>query len=106
MVWLPVLVTHLPNSQGNLETPTRNIKVKVTDGTNPVSGAIVKLIKNNKTVESSKTGSAGGCTLSSVKDGSYIISVTRQGYVDYTDTVTTSVDNASLIIELTATTIP
>lgn len=99
-------MTHLPNSQGNLEKPKRNIKIRVTDGTNPVKGAIVKLVKNNKTIASSKTGSAGGCTLSNVEDGSYTISVTKIGFVDYSDTVTTSVDNSSLIIELTPNTNP
>ena len=94
-------MTHLPDIEENPEK--RNISVSVTDGTNPVSGASVTLTKNNETIASSTTGSAGGCTLSNVEDGSYTITVTKDGFVDYTDTVVTSSDNASLTIELTAT---
>lgn len=94
-------MTHLPNLE---EIPEkRNISVSVTDGTDPVSGASVKLLKNNEVVASSTTGSAGGCTLSNVEDGSYTISVLKDGFVEYTDTVVTSSDNATLTIELTAT---
>lgn len=94
-------MTHLPDSE---EIPEkRNISVSVTDGTNPVSGASVSLTKNSEIIASSTTGSAGGCTLSNVEDGSYTITVTKDGFVDYTDTVVTSSDNASLTIELTAT---
>lgn len=94
-------MTHLPDIEENPEK--RNISVSVTDGTNPVSGASVTLTKNNETIASSTTGSAGGCTLSNVEDGSYTITVTKDGFVDYTDTVVTSSDNASLTIELTPT---
>lgn len=94
-------MTHLPDSE---EIPEkRNISVSVTDGTNPVSGASVSLTKNSEIIASSTTGSAGGCTLSNVEDGSYTITVTKDGFVDYIDTVITSLDNASLTIELTAT---
>ena len=91
----------------NPETPEkRNISVSVSDGTNAVSGASVKLYKNNTVVASSTTGSAGGCTLSNVEDGSYTVTVIKDGYSDYTDNITTSVDNASLTIELTPTSSP
>ena len=94
-------MTHLPDSE---EIPEkRNISVSVTDGTNPVSGASVSLTKNSEIIASSTTGSAGGLTLSNVEDGSYNITLTKDGFVDYTDTVVTSSDNASLTIELTAT---
>ena len=94
-------MTHLPDIE---EIPEkRNISVNITDGTDPVSGASVVLTKNNETIASSTTGSAGGCTLNNVEDGSYTITVTKDGFVDYTDTVVTSSDNASLTIELTAT---
>lgn len=94
-------MTHLPDIE---EIPEkRNISVSVTDGTNPVSGASVSLTKNNETIASSTTGSAGGCTLSNVEDGSYTITVNKDGFVEYTNTVVTSSDNASLTIVLTAT---
>ena len=99
-------MTHLPDNEGNPEntqTPEkRNISVSITDGTNPVSGASVVLKKNNETIASSTTGSAGGCTLSNVEDGSYNIIVTKDGFTTYSENITTSVDNASLTIELTA----
>lgn len=90
-----------PSIEGNPEK--RNISVKVNDGTNPVSGAVVSLIKNNETIASSTTGSAGGCTLRNIEDGSYTITVIKDGFVDYEDTVITSEDNANLTIELTTT---
>lgn len=99
-------MTHLPNSQGNPATEKRNISVKVTSGTDAVSGASVSISKNNKVVASSTTGSAGGCTLSNVEDGTYIIIVNKEGFVEYRDTITTSVDNTSLMIELTQTSTP
>ena len=94
---------NLPDSEGNPETPKRNISVSISDGTDPVSGATVTLSKNDDVVATGTTGSAGGCTLSNVEDGSYTIKVVKDGFVDYTDTVTTSEDNASIVIELTAT---
>lgn len=97
-------MTHLPNSVVNPEK--RNISVTVTDGTDPVSGATVTLSKNNTTVTSSRTGTAGGCTLSDVEDGSYTITVSKDGFSEYTDTITTSVDNTSINIVLTATSSP
>lgn len=100
-------MTHLPNNGVNPETTEkRNISVSVTDGTNPISGASVKLMKNNTLIKSSTTGSAGGCNLTNVEDGTYTIQVTKEGFVEYSDTVTTSVDNASLTIELTAISSP
>lgn len=98
-------MTHLPENQGNPETnpEKRNISVRVTDGTDAISGASVSLFRNNTVIASSTTGSAGGCTLSNVEDGSYTLLVTKTGFNDYTESVTTSVDNASLTIELTAT---
>lgn len=100
------MVLVLPNNEENPEntqTPEkRNISVSVSDGTDAVSGASVSLSKNGTVVASSTTGSAGGCTLSNVEDGTYTVTVTKDGFSDYSDTVTTSVDNTSLTIELTA----
>lgn len=100
-------MTHLPNNEEKPETPQiipkRNISVSVSDGTEPVSGAKVTLSKNNSSTFSSTTGSAGGCTLSNVEDGTYTITVIKDGFVEYTDTIITSIDNVSLIIELTPT---
>ena len=92
---------NLPESGVIPEIISRNISVSVNDGTDPVSCATVSLLKNNNLVTSSRTGTAGGCTLSNVEDGSYTLTVTKEGYNEYSDSITTSVDNASLIIKLT-----
>ena len=95
------------NQNNGTDTPTsevekRNISVNVTDGNNPVQSATVELVKDGKTITSSTTGSAGGCTLTNVEDGSYVINVTKEGFEIYSESVTTSVDNDELSIELTA----
>ena len=95
------------NQNSGTDTPTsevekRNISVNVTDGNNPVQSATVELVKDGNTIASSTTGSAGGCTLTNVEDGSYVINVTKEGFVTYSKSVTTSVDNNELSIELTA----
>lgn len=101
-----MVALNLPESEVNPETPQslekRNISISVNDGTNPVSGVVVSLVKNNQTVASSTTGSAGGCTLSNVEDGSYIITATKDGFDEYSDSIVTSSDNVSLVIKLTA----
>lgn len=89
-----------PDEQNNPEK--RNIQVSVSDGEDPVQGANVSLIKDGTTVKTATTGSVGGCTLTNVEDGNYTIKVTKDGFNDYTDSVTTSVDNDELTIELTA----
>ena len=82
----------------------RDISVTVDDGTNPVNGASVVLSKGVTSVANGTTGSTGGCTLSNVDDDTYTITVTKEGFTDYTDSVTTSKTNASLTITLTAIT--
>ena len=48
------------------------------------------------------TGSSGGCTVSGVTIGDNIsVSVTCEGYIDYTDTIIVSSDTTSLSIVLT-----
>jgi hypothetical protein len=85
-------------------TPKRSISVTVTDGTDPVNGASVVLTKSSETIASSTTGSSGGCTLQNVEDGTYTLTVTKDGFTDYTSSVTTSENNTTLSVELTATT--
>lgn len=92
------------NNSSSQTTPKRDISVTITDGTNAVEGASVVLSKNSTSVADGETGSAGGCTLKNVEDGTYTITVTKQGFTEYTDSVTTSENNASLSITLTATT--
>lgn len=83
----------LPNSQVNPETT--NLSVTVTDGINPIEGATVSIDEISST-----TGSAGGCTLQDVPEGSQTITVIATGYTDYTDTIEVSSLNNEITIIL------
>ena len=61
-----------------------------------VSGAKVKLGRKTGT-----TGNAGGCTISSVGDGTHIVEVTAEGFEDYSDEITTDSEHTSFTISLT-----
>lgn len=76
---------------------TRNISFKIDDGTNPVENATVTI-----GTETGTTGSAGGCTLNGIPDGDNTVTVTAEGFVDYTDTITVSADDTEFTISLTA----
>ncbi len=82
-----------------LPKPTRNISVNVTDGTGAVSGASV--VFDDDTENAKTTGSAGGCT-GKLTDGEHTITVTKEGFVDKTETITVSEDDTSFTITLTA----
>lgn len=84
-------------------TTKRTISVSVTDGTDPVKGASVVLTKGVTEVASSTTGDAGGCTLQNVEDDTYTLTVSKEGFTEYSASVTTSENNTSLSVELTAT---
>ena len=77
---------------------TRNISFTINDGNNGVEGAVVTIGESTGT-----TGSQGGCTLQNVTDGEHTVTVTADGYNDYTGTITVSEDNTSFTISLTAT---
>ncbi len=85
----------LPEVEGDPETV--NIEITVNDGENPVSGATVSIGNI-----SSSTGSQGGCTLQNVPEGSQTITVTKEGFTEYTDTITVSSSSTSFTISLTA----
>ena len=61
-----------------------------------VKGAVVKLGKKTAT-----TGNAGGCTISSVADGTHLVEVTAEGFEDYSDEITTDSTHTSFTISLT-----
>ncbi len=84
-------------------TPTSkyNISVSVTDGTDPLENVNVTLADADNNEYTGKTGSAGGCTISNVPEGSYNVTATKTGYVDYTGTLTVDEDNTSLTISMT-----
>lgn len=79
------------------EPVTRDISVTVNDGTNPVQGASVVIGETSKT-----TGSAGGCSFTGLADGTYNVTVTKEGYTDKTEEITVSENNTSFTISLTA----
>lgn len=82
-----------------VEQPTtRNISITVNDGTDAVEGAAVAIGQITGT-----TGSAGGCTLQAVADGEQTITVTAEGFEEYSDTITVSSEDTSFTISLTAT---
>lgn len=69
----------------------------MNDGTGPVEGATVAIGDVTGT-----TGRAGGCSLQNIPDGEHTVTVTKDGYTDYTGTITVSEDNTSFTISLTA----
>ena len=86
-----------------LTVTQRNLSFTVTDDEDEptaISGAKVT-VDNKKT---GTTGAQGGCTVSSVGDGEHTVKVTKTGYEDYTDTVTSDSTHTSFTIELTAVT--
>ena len=89
------------SSEEEIESPaatTRNISITVNDGTDAVEGASVAIGQITGT-----TGSAGGCTLQNVADGEQTITVTAEGFENYSGTITVSSENTSFTISLTAT---
>lgn len=79
---------------------TYNISVSVTDGTNPLENVDVTL-DDGENEYSGKTGSAGGCTISNVPEGTYNVTATKTGYNEYTGTITVNEETTSLIISMT-----
>ena len=65
----------------------------------PVEGALVTVT----TGKTGTTGSAGGCSITGVLDGSYTISVVADGFEDYSDTIVVDETHTSFSINLVAT---
>lgn len=95
---IEVLGVEESSSSDNLEK--RNITVSVTDGEAPVNGASVSLLKNDETIVSGTTGSAGGCTLSNVPLDNYAVHVTATGYDDYESTISVTSETSSLTVTM------
>ncbi|MDD5984111.1 MAG: carboxypeptidase-like regulatory domain-containing protein [Turicibacter sp.] len=83
-------------------TVTRNISVSVTDGTTGIGSVDVVLEDADENQYTGKTGSAGGCTISNVPEGSYTVMASKTGYAVYTGNITVSEENTTLTITLTA----
>ena len=84
------------------EPVTVNVSVSVSDGNDPIENADVILEDAEETQYTGKTGSAGGCTISNVPEGTYSVVATATGYTEYTGTMEVSEDNKTLTITLTA----
>ena len=69
----------------------------MNDGNNPVEKATVAIGDVTGT-----TGSAGGCSLQNIPDGEQTVTVTKEGYEDYTSTITVSEESTSFTVSLTA----
>lgn len=88
------------NQEQEVVTPTtRDISITVNDGSDPVEGVSVAIDEISGT-----TGAAGGCTLKNVADGEQTITATKEGYEEYSDTITVSENDTSFTISLTAVT--
>ena len=85
----------LPNTEVNPET--RNINFIINDGTSAVQGASVSIGDITGT-----TGSQGGCTLQNVSDGEHSVTVTADGFISKTKTITVSESDTSFTISLEA----
>ena len=77
----------------------RNLSISVNDGENAIEGASVAIGDITGT-----TGNAGGCTLSNVLDGEHTITATKEGYENYSDTITSDSTHSSFTITMTAVT--
>ena len=92
----------IPSAQPEpVEPVTYNISCSVTDGTDPLENVDVILEDADETQYTGKTGSAGGCTISNVPEGTYSVVATKTGYTEYTGTIEVSEDNKTLTITLT-----
>ena len=83
-------------------TPTSryNISVSVSDGTDPLENVSVTLTGADSNEYTGKTGSAGGCTINNVPEGSYNVTASKAGYIDYIGTLNVS-KNDNLTITMT-----
>ena len=80
------------------QTPTtRDLSFTINDGTNAIEGATVKIGSKTGT-----TGSAGGCSINGVEEGSQSVEVSATGYTTKTETITVDETHTSFTISLVA----
>ena len=84
---------------GQTPATTYNISVSVSDGTDPLENVDVTLSDTENTY-TGKTGSAGGCTISNVPEGTYNVTANKAGYKEYVATVNVSENNTNLTITM------
>ena len=84
-------------------TTQRTLSFTITDDADePVAISGAKVTVDHK--KTSTTGAQGGCTVTSVGDGEHAVTVTAEGYEDYTGTKTSDSTHTSFTIQLTAVT--
>lgn len=94
----------LPNNEVNPENPnqnddtivTRDITFSIDSDEGAVQGASVSIGDISGT-----TGSAGGCTLHGVSDGEHEVIIYKDGYGEFSRTITVSESNTSFNFSLT-----
>lgn len=91
------------SGSGSAQTPTtRDLSFTINDGTNAIEGATVAIGAKTGT-----TGSAGGCTITGVEEGTGIsVEVSATGYTTKTETITVDETHTSFTISLTAASSP
>ena len=90
------------SQQEEVQPTTRDLSFTINDGTNAIEGATVKIGTKTGT-----TGSAGGCTISGVEEGTNIsVEVSKEGYTTKTETITVDETHTSFTISLTAASSP
>ena len=101
MYYTQVLIT-LPKLEVIPETveepTTRAVSFTVDDGEAAVGGASVVI--DSDTDNAKTTGTAGGCT-ATLTDGTHTVSVSKEGYVTATETITVDSTHTSFTISLT-----
>ena len=95
--------TDTEQQQEQQQTPTtRDLSFTINDGTNPIEGATVTIGAKTGT-----TGSAGGCTVTGVEEGTNIsVEVSKEGYTTKTETITVDETHTSFTISLVAVSSP
>lgn len=76
---------------------TRDLSFTVNDGTAPIEGATVTIGAKTGT-----TGSAGGCTLTGVEEGTQSVEVSATGYTTKTESISVDETHTSFTISLVA----
>lgn len=91
-----------PSPSPDPEPVTRDLSFTINDGTDPIEGATVTIGSKTGT-----TGSAGGCTISGVEEGTGIsVEVAATGYTTKTETITVDETHTSFTISLSAASSP
>ena len=101
-MWITLPKPESSDSEEEVTPETVNITVTVLDNSDddPIEGAIVTI---GDVTCSNGTGSAGGCTLRDVAIGEGVtVTVTAEGYTDYSGTVDITSETTSMTIKLTA----